>query len=385
IRAGTEIIHPGWMVAIEIIGVFFFSLLCGGLVYRSGPIVQSLSIIGIPLGIFFFGEWLFMEYGIWMRVVYFIFGVLITMLPVTLMRYIVEARKRAFIHHAFSHYLSPEVVNQLVIKPEQLALGGETRQMTAMFTDIASFSSFSEGMEPEKLVHFLNLYLTAMSDIILKCGGTIDKYEGDAIICFFGAPVNMESHAEQCVRAALQQQQELDKLRKQWVLEGYPTIHTRIGINSGSMVVGNMGTFEHMNYTMLGDNVNLASRLEGVCKIYNVPILISFDVYDQVRDIIACRFIDRVRVVGRSTPVDLYQPLGELSALSVEMATMIVGYKYAWDKLIEREFIEAEEMLVRLVNDSHDNVSEVLLARVRKFMRSPPKKDWDGVYNLERK
>jgi len=382
---GSEIRHPDWVIVTEIIGVFFASIFCGVLVYRSGAIVQSLSIFGIPIAIFFLGEWLFIEYGIWMKVVYLIFGVLITMLPVTLMRYIVEARKRAFIHNAFSHYLSPEVVNQLVVKPEQLALGGEERQMTAMFTDIAAFSSFSEVMKAEQLVHFLNLYLTAMSDIILKSGGTIDKYEGDAIICFFGAPVNMENHAEQCVRAALQQQQELDKLRKQWVAEGYPEIHTRIGINSGSMVVGNMGTFEHMNYTMLGDNVNLASRLEGVCKVYHVPILMSSDVHEQVREVIACRFIDRVRVVGRSTPVDLYQPLEELSGLTVEQTAMIEGYKCAWDKMTQREFIAAEKILVGLVNDYHDNVSEVLLARVRGFMQIPPKKDWDGVYNLESK
>lgn len=385
ILGGIEIRRPDWMVATEVIGVFFFSLLCGTLVYRSGAIVQSLSIIGVPILIVFLGEWLFIEYGIWMKVTYFIFGVLLATLPVTLIRYIMEARKRAFIHHAFSHYLAPEVVNQLVKNPEQLALGGEVRQMTAMFTDIASFSSFSEEMEPEKLVHFLNLYLTAMSDIILGCGGTIDKYEGDAIICFFGAPVVMEDHAVQCVRAALRQQNELDKLRKEWLKEGYPEIHTRIGINSGSMVVGNMGTSEHMNYTMLGDHVNLASRLEGACKVYHVPILISSDVYNQICEVIACRFIDRVRVVGRVMPVDLYQPLEELSELPVEQTAMIEDYKCAWHKMTQRQFVEAEQILDRLVNDYYDNASDVLLGRVRGFINNSPEEDWDGVYNLENK
>jgi len=355
-------------------------------VYRSGAIMQSLSIIGVPLLIVSLAEWLFIEYGIWMKVTYFIFGVLVATLPVILMRYIIEVRQRAFIHDAFSHYLAPEVVNQLAKHPEQLALGGEARHMTAMFSDIAAFSSFSEGMPPDKLVHFLNLYLTAMSDIILECGGTIDKYEGDAIICFFGAPMAMDDHAGQCVRAAIRQQTALSALRKQWAADGYPEIRTRIGINSGSMVVGNMGTAEHMNYTMLGDHVNLASRLEGVCKVYRVPILISADVYDQVHETVACRFIDRVRVVGRETPVDLYQPLAEsLSELSAEQNTMIEDYKRAWDNMEQRKFTEAEQILVRLVNDFQDNPADVLLARVRGFIHTPPGENWDGVYNLKSK
>ncbi|MDX8391869.1 MAG: adenylate/guanylate cyclase domain-containing protein [Mariprofundaceae bacterium] len=385
ILSGSEIRHPDWMVVIEVLGVFFFSLLCGILVYRSGAIMQSVSVIGVPVLIALLAEWLFIEFGLWMKVTYFIFGVLIATLPVILMRYIIEARQRAFIHDAFSHYLAPEVVNQLAKHPEQLALGGEARHLTAMFSDIAAFSSFSEGMEPEDLVHFLNLYLTAMSDIIIDCGGTIDKYEGDAIICFFGAPMAMENHAGQCVRAAIRQQAELARLRSEWVQQGYPEIRIRIGINSGSMVVGNMGTAEHMNYTMLGDHVNLASRLEGVCKVYRVPILISGDVHEQVHETIACRFIDRVRVVGRGNPVDLYEPIVESGELSAEQNAMVKDYMRAWDLMTQRQFVEAEKIFQRLVNDYHDNPADVLLARVREFMHTPPGEDWDGVYNLKSK
>jgi len=385
ILSGKEIRHPDWMVAVEIFGAFFFSLLCGVLVYRSGAVVQSVSIVGVPVLVILLAEWLFLEYDIWMRITYLIFGVLIATLPVTLMRYIIEVRKRAFIHDAFSHYLSPEVVNELARHPEQLALGGEARQMTAMFSDIANFSSFSEGMEPGKLVHFLNEYLTAMSDIVLECGGTIDKYEGDAIVCFFGAPVSMQDHALRCVSAAIRQQRELTGLRRQWIENGYPEIRIRIGINTGSMVVGNMGTIEHMNYTMLGDHVNLASRLEGVCKVYGVPILISLDVYAAVKESIACRFIDRVRVVGRETLVDLYEPIVECDALSAEQSGMFAAYRDAWEKMINRQFTEAEPILEGLVEAYDDNPARVLLARVRGFIQSPPGDDWDGVYVLESK
>ncbi len=385
ILGGIEIRHPDWMYAVEVIGVFFFSLFCGVLVFRSGAVVQSASIVGVPVLVISLAEWLFIEYGLWMKITYFIFGVLIATLPVTLMRYIIEVRKRAFIHDAFSHYLSPDVVNELARHPEQLALGGEMRHMTAMFSDIAHFSSFSERMEPVRLVHFLNLYLTAMSDIILEYGGTIDKYEGDAIICFFGAPMTMENHTGQCVRAAIKQQQALTKLRKEWEAEGYPDIYIRIGINCGPMVVGNMGTAEHMNYTMLGDHVNLASRLEGVCKVYDVPILISLDVYAQVRETIACRFIDRVRVVGRETTVDLYQPVAECEELSAEQDRMFVDYRDAWEKMTQRKFADAEQIFERLVSEYNDNPAKVLLERVRNFSQAPPEDDWDGVYLLESK
>jgi len=382
---GIEIRHPDWMIAIEILGVFFFSLICGVLVYRSGPIVQSASIVGVPVLVILLAEWLFLEYGIWMKITYFIFGVLIATLPVTLMRYIAEVRKRAFIHDAFSHYLSPDVVNELARHPEQLALGGEARHMTAMFSDIADFSSFSEGMGPEELVHFLNLYLTAMSDIILECGGTIDKYEGDAIICFFGAPMPMDDHAVRCVRAAIRQQEKLASLREEWADEGYPEIRIRIGINSGSMVVGNMGTAEHMNYTMLGDHVNLASRLEGVCKVYNVPILISLDVYSQIHEVIACRFIDRVRVVGRKALVDLYQPIAECEALPAEQSRIFSDYRDAWEKMMHRKFNAAEKIFERLVDEHNDYPSKVLLKRARGFIQKPPDDDWDGVNIIMRK
>ena len=380
---GVEIRHPDWMSVIELVGVFFLSLVCGILVYRSGAVVQSSSIFGFPLLILVIAEWLFVRYGIWMKVTYFIFGVLVTTLPVTLMRYIIEARKRAFIHDAFSHYLAPEIVDDLARNPDRLSLGGEEREMTAMFSDIENFTSFSEGMNPERLVHFLNLYLTAMSNIIMEHGGTIDKYEGDAIISFFGAPVPMQDHALKCVQSALLQQQELNRLRRDWLAEGYPEIRIRIGINSGPMVVGNMGTANHMNYTMIGDNVNLASRLEGVCKMYHLPVLISGEVFARIRHEVCCRFIDRVRVVGRETTVDIYQPLQASARMTNEEQRLDDAYRRAWEAMKTRNFAKAECMFAELAEKHGDAPSAVLLERVRQFMRQPPEADWDGVHTLE--
>ncbi len=382
---GEEIRRPQMMGIIELFSVLLFSLLCGRLVLHKGPVLQSISIFGIPMLLVLISFWLFAAYGIWVKITYLLFGILLASVPTTLFAYVVESRRRVFIHEAFSHYLAPKVVENLSRNPEQLKLGGEERHLTAFFSDIAGFSSFSEKLEPEALVHFLNLYLTAMSDIVLRHGGTIDKYEGDAIIAFFGAPVAMPDHATRCVLAALEQQAALSALRLQWAEEDYPEVHIRIGINSGLMVVGNMGTQTHMDYTMMGDHVNLAARLEGVNKTYRTPILISRDTYDLVRDEVAARFVDRVRVVGRKKPVDVYQPICRRADIQQEQLEQFRAYEKGWNMMRRRHFAEAEKILIDLCMTHADPVAEVLLERVRAFRRHEPGMDWDGVFDLQGK
>ena len=382
----AEISRPGYLELAELISVLILSLLCGSLVYHRGAVVQTLSIFGVPILIIFISLWLFSSYGLWLKASYLIVSVLMATIPITLLEYVVESHKRAFIHDAFSRYLAPEVVENLAEHPEALQLGGEERNMTALFSDIAAFSSFSENLTPHELVHFLNLYLTAMSDIILKRGGTIDKYEGDAIIAFFGAPLDMPDHATQCVLAALEQQKALITLRDQWAKEGYPEIHIRIGINDGPMVVGNMGTDTHMNYTMMGDNVNLASRLEGVCKVYQVPILMSKDTYLQVRDDVAATFVDRVKVVGRAQAVDLYQPLATRDEISDDDLQPHRTYEKAWSLMHQRMFDEAGKIFEELVKEFPDNgLYQVMQARNNNYIKKPPSESWDGVTVLKSK
>ena len=381
-----EITRPGYLELVELLSVLILSLLCGSLVYHRGAVVQTLSIFGVPILIIFISLWIFSSYGLWLKASYLIMGVLMATIPITLLEYVVESRKRAFIHDAFSHYLAPEVVASLAEHPETLQLGGEERHMTAMFSDIAAFSSFSENLSPHELVHFLNLYLTAMSDIILKRGGTIDKYEGDAIIAFFGAPLDMPDHPTQCVLAALEQQNALLRLRDQWAEKGFPEVHIRIGINDGPMVVGNMGTDSYMNYTMMGDHVNLASRLEGVCKMYRVPILMSRDTYLQVREEIAATFVDRVKVIGRSQPVDLYLPLAPRDEISDADLQPHRTYEKAWSLMHQHNFDEAGKLFDKLVEEFPNNgLYEVMQARNKRYIKTPPAEGWDGVTVLKNK
>jgi len=381
-----EIYRPDLMDAIELLAVFFLALLCGRLVIGSGPVLQSISIFGVPLLLWGLSTWLFISFGIWLQVTYLLFAIVLATVPVTLLEYVIESRKRAFIHDAFSHYLAPKVVEDLAKHPDMLKLGGEEKYMTAFFSDIAAFSSFSEQLEATALVHFLNQYLTEMSDIILKHGGTIDKYEGDAIVAFFGAPMDMQDHALNCVLAAMEQQEALQRLRKQWAEEGYPELNIRIGMNTGPMVVGNMGTQTYMNYTMMGDHVNLAARLEGVCKVYRVPILMSKDSYTQIRERVAARFVDRVQVVGREEPVDVYEPLGKRDEIQPEVIQRSREYEKAWSMMHKRHFSEAIKILLRLHEAyPEDGLYEVMLARAYQYDKTPPEPDWTGVFVLTSK
>ncbi len=383
---GQHVERPVWIEAAELLGVLLLGLICGRIVGGRGPVVQSLTMLGVPFLLLAGAVWLFSTYGIWVKVVYLFVGVLMSTVPSTLIGYVVEAYERSFIHDAFAHYLAPDVVDELAHHPELLHLGGEERVLTAFFSDIASFSTFSEKLTPEELVRFLNKYLTAMSDIILARGGTIDKYEGDAIIAFFGAPLDMPDHAYQCTMAAIEQQRALVDLRKQWTEEGLPEVHIRIGLNSGPIVVGNMGTEDRMDYTMMGDNVNLASRLEGVCKQYHVPILISGDTFHMVEDRIVARFVDRVHVVGRATPVDLYVPLGESGDVPEEQLEMAAAYREAWERMVQRDFPGATERFEKLLaRYPGDEPARMLLARAQEFVQSPPPEDWDGVHTLKEK
>jgi len=378
--------RPLWIKVFEFLGLLILGLACGRLIIGRGPMVQGMTIIGLPILIVILAIWLFSSYGIWMKTIYLVLGVLMSTMPVTLIEYIVEARKRVFIHDAFAHYLAPNVVNDLAAHPELLNLGGEEKELTAFFSDIAAFSSFSENLRPTDLVQFLNKYLSAMSDIILARGGTIDKYEGDAIIAFFGAPLDMPDHAYQCTMAAIEQQQALFDLRRQWAEEGLPEVNIRIGLSSGPIVVGNMGTVDRMDYTIMGAHVNLASRLEGVCKQYRVPILISGDTFNIVKERIVARFVDRVRVVGCKTPVDLYEPLGGHGNVGERELAFVASYQEAWNAMDNRDFESAMNKFGKLQADHPgDWPTRILLERVNTFMQKAPPKDWDGVHTLDSK
>jgi class 3 adenylate cyclase/AmiR/NasT family two-component response regulator len=289
---------------------------------------------------------------------------------------------------AFSTYVSHDVVEEILADPSHLHLGGTKRNMTALFTDVRCFSTVSEKLDPEALVSLLNRYLSAMSDIILAEKGTIDKYEGDAIIAFFGAPIELKDHALRACLSAIAMkkiEREFNRAVMEQKLSPIP-LFTRIGINTGDMVAGNMGTENKMNYTIMGNAVNLAARLEGVNKQYGTWALISEATVRETGNCLFTRKLDRVRVVGINEPVRLYELLDTAEQAAPDLKNMIEVFNNALDHFEKRNWKQAldgfkEVLLIK----ANDNPSKIYYRRSVEFVKNPPNDAWDGVYNLTTK
>jgi adenylate cyclase len=314
----------------------------------------------------------------------------ITFVSLMVMKFLSASRERTLLHGAFSRYLAPSVINEIIADPSRLNLGGEKREMTALFTDIEGFSGISEKLQdPVKLVNLLNLYLTAMSNIIMENLGTIDKYEGDAIIAFFGAPIHHEEHAIHACRSALAIKKAEAELNKKIMQENTSPrpLFTRIGINTGEMVVGNMGAENKMDYTIMGNAVNLASRLEGINKQYRTSgILISEYTQAKLNDEFLYRTLDRVRVVGVNTPMRLYELLGLKAGADNKDLDRAAGWESAITLLERKNYLEAKKLFSSIAESNTDDRTAALYAeRCENYLRTPPGDDWDGVHNLTQK
>jgi len=284
-----------------------------------------------------------------------------------------EGRKKREIRRAFNQYLHPSVIEQLVDHPEKLRLGGEKRELSIFFSDLQGFSTISEQLEPEALITLLNDYLTEMTDIILDSGGTIDKYEGDAIIAFWNAPLEQPDHAQRAVDAAMACQQRLAELRPIFHQRFGHDLIMRIGLNTGPAVVGNMGSTRRFDYTMLGDAVNLAARLEGVNKVFGTDILLAQSTRAALDDRTELREIARVRVVGRREPVQIFTPL------SADASLPPAEFEAARQLFVQGEFQAAEKAFQPQAEA--DLVAAAYARRCRQLQQNPPA-DWQGVWDL---
>ncbi|MBT5572416.1 MAG: adenylate/guanylate cyclase domain-containing protein [Alphaproteobacteria bacterium] len=295
----------------------------------------------------------------------------------TAFRVFFTEREGRMIRRMFGLYLAPSVIERMVGNGEMPSLGGETRELTIYFSDLSGFTAMSEGKTPDELVALMNTYLTAMSDVIEEHGGFIDKYIGDAIVAVFGAPQNDTRHAENAVAAALACQERLLALNAEFQRSGQPALQQRVGLNTGQILVGNIGSRRRFNYTVMGDAVNLAARLESANKTYGTEILISGDVLDRCADRSGFREIDRVRVIGRDEPVDLHVPVAEDAP-----ASLMERYALALDAYRQGKFTTAIAGWRELTDV--DPVSATMRARAESLLTDAPT-DWDGVYDLESK
>jgi adenylate cyclase len=289
--------------------------------------------------------------------------------------YATEGRQKQAIRTMFSHYMSDEVISHLLANPEKVRLGGERRRLTLFFSDLAGFTGLSEFLPPEELVQLLNEYLTVMTDIILEEQGTVDKYEGDAIMAFWGAPLPMEDHALRACRAALRQQAALESLNRQFQEKGLPWLRCRIGLHTGDAVVGNLGSKKSFDYTVIGDTVNLASRLEGLNKFYGTAVMASETTVQECGEALEFQELDRVAVKGRATPVAVFTAMafkGELAPLQSQAAkafdTGLKLYRQA-------RFNEAVTAFQQALEHWPDfTPSQIFLQRCQQWQSFPPRR-----------
>lgn len=330
---------------------------------------------------------LFTREGLWLWTVAPVLSIALAWTGSTAVLVTDEAREKARIRSMFQQYVPPAVVGELIHRPELLALGGEERVATILFSDVRGFSHVAEGLAPRDLVALLNEYLTAMTDVVVAHGGIVDKYLGDALMAEFGVPVPVDDHAARACRAALRMRDALRTLREGWARRGMPELHARIGINTGQVLVGNLGSFRMMDYTCMGDHVNLASRMEGANKEYGTEILVTEFTWRAVEGHFIGREIDRVRVLGRGEPVGIYEVIAwKDEELDAATAALLAGFAEALALFRARHFAAALDAFESLAAKYPDDApTAVWLDRCRRHAILPPPLDWDGVYQLASK
>lgn len=309
----------------------------------------------------------------------------VSFLVVTVYRAVTEGREKKWIKNTFGQYLSPKVVEVITKDPSKLRLGGEKRDMTVFFLDIAHFTTISEKMDPEKLTVFLNKYLSVLTDVILKNEGVVDKYIGDCIMAFWNAPLDLKEHRLSGCLSAIECIAALEKLNKELTdLPEKPAV--RIGLNSGNMVVGNMGSNTRFSYTVIGDEVNLASRLEGANKFFGSRIMASESTYSGASDKLDARLLGRVRVVGKAIPIKVFELLGRKGKLAPETEKLLSDYSEGLELFYKRQFEKAGKAFKSVLESVPNDAPTQLYLRISQdYAVIPPPKEWDGVFNLTAK
>ena len=377
--------HPQYRNGAETILLLLVSILVTWVAIRKSVITGTLVTIGTGLAILF-GNLALWKYG---QVVFPLAPPLMFLLTLfvlhSLYGFFVESRGKRHLSRMFSQYIPPELVEEMDTRKETASMESESRELTVMFSDVRDFTSISEALQPKDLSQLMNEYLTPMTRVIHTHRGTIDKYMGDAIMAFWGAPLHYSEHAKYAVETALEMIKTLVEINKVFKAKGWPELRIGVGLTTGVMSVGDMGSEFRRAYTVMGDAVNLGSRLEGLTKEYKVPIICSEMTRDAVPDYV-CLELDRVRVKGKEKPVAIYEPLGHKDAVDKNVKTLLTRHKQAltlyrnqdWDNA-EREFFALQQA------NPGKALYAMYLDRITYFKNHPPGAGWDGVFVFKTK
>lgn len=373
-----ELIDTGFILLFGLVFGFWFS--------RIKPLYSTISVF-LTLGAF---AWLiyfsFAHWGLWLSCVVPAGTLVVNYAVITSFRMIFEEGEKRKIRKTFSQYLSPGVIALIEKDPQKyIRPGGETKDLTVMFSDIRGFTTLSEGLTADELVLLLNEYLGEMTEVIFHNLGTLDKYIGDAIMAFWGSPYPQDDHAYRACTCALQMIQGLDKLNAKWQAEGRKQIAIGVGLNTGPVNVGNMGSAKRLAWTVMGDNVNLASRLEGITKEYRGRIVISEGTYREIADQFVCRDLDKIRVKGKHQPVTIYELL-DLAENKQKYEPLLSRYNHAMEAYRAQNWQEAASRLGEMLTHfPDDGPTQIFMDRVLEFMQNAPEPGWDGVYVMKTK
>lgn len=371
------LIHDSRVAGFDILMIFLLPLLLCIIISGlrntfSGLGFFVLFLIGLVAGDFY----LFTMYSVKAGVIFPAIALMLSYVSGEAYRNIVVEKRSRYLRKAFSTYVSSQLVSEILKDPNRLKLGGEKRVVTVLFSDIRGFTGLSERLAPEDLVKLLNEYLNPMTSIVLNQEGMLDKYIGDAIMAIFNAPLEVSDHPRRACASAVKMMEKLGELNLKWKELDYPPLEIGIGINTGEAVVGNMGAELRFDYTAIGDTVNLASRLEGLNKLYGTEIIVSEFTYEAVKGEFIFREIDLVSVKGKANPVAIYELVGS----RVDGDTIADEFSTGLKLFRAKSFTEALEIFKSLHERYNDSPSGLYIKRCEEYLYSPPPSDWDGVY-----
>jgi adenylate cyclase len=382
-------LHKNFLRPVDFFWVMLLILLFGlgsGYLTARLPAWAGPLLAGFVLGYFVLCQALFSQRSVLLDFVAPSVSVVASYVLVFFYRFLTEKREKRWIKGTFSQYMSPKIIDFLTADPSRMKLGGEKREMTMFFSDLAGFTSIAETMGPSELVAILNEYLTDMSEIIMKHDGIVDKFMGDGIMAFWNAPLDQNEHAVLACRTALDSIQRLEIIRQEFAARKLPPIDCRIGINTGPAVVGNMGSKKRFDYTVMGDSVNLASRLEGANKPFHTRIMISEFTYEKAKDAVEVRELDLIRVPGKSIAIKVFELVTLKGALSEDQKKAFDLHQEGLYYYRDRKFKQAMEKMKKVLEIlPQDGPAAAYIQRCEAYIAEPPPKDWDGVYKVTSK
>jgi adenylate cyclase len=380
--------RPVSIYKTELLIILGVGLVFAPLMIYAHALMSGLAVLLFVVGYYYLDKHLWFGRGIWTYIAVPCLEIIAMGFITTIYKYMTEELERKKLKGAFQHYLSPEVINQMLEHPEAMQLGGVRQELTVLFSDVRGFTTISESLSPEKLCELMNDYFTPMTSLILRSGGVLDKYIGDAIMAFWGAPIPLPQHADSAAQVALDMLRALDRVKQDFKTKQFPPIEIGIGLNTGPMSVGNMGSNERFTYTVMGDAVNLGSRLEGLTKDYGIQIMISEYTQKQLTPgRFFTRDLDHIRVKGKLEPVHVFELIRpETFRSQQDLQTFIDTFHAGRRAYAEKRWDDAVQAFnACLLQRPGDGASALYVQRCMEYRGHPPIENWDGVYTFKHK